>query len=171
MITLQTFDSQGLSHVTNQGIIELAYQKKLDHSLFEWQDQTAKAHYAKVCEYLDYWPMRLDTPDVLDRQWFTPEDYQHLDLDAYVLSRCKNDQQITRAQLELKIIHELGVAHIFKHLIYLVTQWRSQNLVWGVGRGSSVSCFVLYAIGLNKINPLDYDLDHGEFFKTAGHTS
>lgn len=166
-MNLQTFDAQGMSHVSNQGIIELAYQKKLDRSMFEWQDQSAKAHYAQVCEYLDYWPMQMSTPDPTRRQWFTPEDYQQLDLDAYVLARCKNAQQVSRAQTELKIIHELQVAHIFKHLIYLVTQWRSHNLVWGVGRGSSVSCFVLYAIGLNKINPLDYDLDYREFFKTA----
>ncbi len=164
-MTLQTFDEHGTSHVSNQGIIELAYQKKLHHALFEWQDPSAKAHYESVCTYLDYWPISTASPNPHSREWFTPEDYQQLDLDSYVLARCKNDEQVARAITELKIIHNLQVAHIFKHLIYLVTQWRSQNLVWGVGRGSSVSCFVLYVIGLNKINPLEYDLDHREFFK------
>ena len=81
------------------------------------------------------------------------------------MSRCKNQQQISRAQDELQIIEHLEAEHIFLHLIYLVDTWRSQNRVWGVGRGSSVSCFVLYVIGVNKINPLDYDLPMTEFFK------
>jgi DNA polymerase III alpha subunit len=166
MKNIDSFDSNGLAFLTNQGIVELAYQNKLDGALFEWQDADSKSHFENICEYLDTWPFRNNT-DTNRRQWFTPQEYQDIDLDQYVLSRCKNQQQMSRARHELNIINQLQVQHIFKHLIYLVNLWRSRNLVWGIGRGSSVSCFVLYVIGLNKINPLDYDLDHREFFKSA----
>jgi DNA polymerase III alpha subunit len=167
MNPLYSVDPSGTAHVSNQGIIELAYQNKLNSAMFEWQDSDAKQRYQQVCGYLDTWPMEFKTVDAQDRSWFTPSDYQNIDLDEYVLSRCKNPAQQARATLELKIIHQIGAEHIFLHLIYLVDQWRSQGLVWGVGRGSSVSCFVLYVIGVNRINPLDWDLDHTEFFKTA----
>ena len=36
---------------------------------------------------------------------------------------------------------------------YLVDTMRNNNIVWGVGRGSSVGSFVLYKIGINRINP------------------
>lgn len=165
MTVLHFFDQQGLSHMSNQGIIELAYQNKLDNAIFEWQDSHSKQTYQNVSTYLDSWPFELNSTDISSRHWFTPPEYININLDDYVLARCKDAQQRDRAQQELKIIHDLQAEHIFLHLIYLVNMWRAKNLVWGIGRGSSVSCFVLYAIGLNKINPLDYDLDHREFFK------
>lgn len=165
MTDLQFFDPQGLSHMSNQGIIELAYQNKLDNSIFEWQDSQAKQDYQQISTYLDSWPFEINSTQTNGRTWFTPQEFVAIDLDQYVLSRCKDQKQRSRAWEELKIIHALHADHIFCHLIYLVNLWRAKNMVWGIGRGSSVSCFVLYVIGLNKINPLDYDLDHREFFK------
>lgn len=164
---LVQFDSRGLAQLSDQGIIELAYQDKINGSLFEWQDKTSQQQFDQVCKYLDCWPVAQSNGLVENRDWFTPIEYQTIDLRNYVLARCKNQQQKDRATFELDKIEQLGVQHIFLHLIYLVNLWRSKNRVWGIGRGSSVSCFVLYAIGLNKINPLDYDLDYREFFKTS----
>lgn len=171
MNNLQFFDENGISHVSNQGIIELAYTDKLEGSQFEWQDSEAKNQYLQVSQYLDTWPFTWRIPITNINEWFTPEEYTKLDLNSYVLDRCQSQTEKSRALLELDIIQQLNVQHIFKHLIYLVDTWSSQNLVWGIGRGSSVSCFVLYAIGLNKINPLDYDLDPSEFFKTTSHSN
>jgi DNA polymerase III alpha subunit len=165
---LQHIDSDGSSHVSHQGVIELAYQDLLTGAMFEWQDQAALQQYQHVCETMDNWPYVPQKANLQERSWFTPVEYQQIDLHKYVLDRCKNAAQAERARLELELISASNAAHIFKHLIFLVDQWRSKNLVWGVGRGSSVSCFVLYVIGVNRINPMDYDLHYGEFFKTAG---
>jgi DNA polymerase III alpha subunit len=159
-------DDQGLCWLSEQGVIELAYQGKLQHAVFEWQHAQVKAQYTHMCEQQDNWPFMLsDVSKVYDRTWFTPPEYACMDLHAYVLMRCHTPTERARATYELKLIDHLGVDHIFKHLIYLMDTWRSRNLVWGIGRGSSVSCFILYVIGLNRINPLDYDLDCEEFFK------
>jgi len=52
-----------------------------------------------------------------------------------------------------------------KYLKYLVDTLRANNIVWGVGRGSSVASFVLYLIGIHRINSLYYDLPITEFLK------
>jgi len=161
---LVTFDQDGTPFVSNQGIVELAYQNKLDN-IFEWQDSPAKLAFLQQCEQLDCWPIPQHKIDPQNREWFTPEEYKKIDLKSYCLTRCTNKDQEQRALVELHLISKLQAEPIFQHLIYLVDTWRSQGLVWGVGRGSSVSCFVLFLIGVNKINPLDYDLDYQEFFK------
>lgn len=153
--------------MSDQGVIELAYADLLEGAVFEWQNSHSKQQYERVSAYLDAWPHKFEEPNVQDRTWFTPAPYDQIDLADHVLERCTSDAQRHRASCELKVIDHLGVSHIFRHLIYLVDMWRSQGLVWGVGRGSSVSSFVLYVIGVNRINPLDYDLPMTEFFKLS----
>jgi DNA polymerase III alpha subunit len=54
---------------------------------------------------------------------------------------------------------------VLRQLLYMIDRWRESSVVWGVGRGSSVSSFVLYLIGINRINPRRFGLDASEFFK------
>jgi DNA polymerase-3 subunit alpha len=54
---------------------------------------------------------------------------------------------------------------LLRYLKYLVDTMRNNNVVWGVGRGSSVASFVLYKMGVHRINSLYYDLDPAEFLK------
>jgi DNA polymerase III alpha subunit len=42
---------------------------------------------------------------------------------------------------------------------------RKNKIVWGVGRGSSVASYVLFLIGIHKVNSLKYNLDIKEFLK------
>lgn len=162
---LYDVDTQGVCHMTTQGLIEMAYQDVIQHKSFAWQHDQDKQEYDDTCRMLDTSPFEWRMCDPQDRTWFTPAEYVNLDLHSWVLNKCQTESERMRAQTELHIIDQLDVHHIFKHLIYLVDVWRAHGLVWGLGRGSSVSCFVLYVIGINKINPLQYDLDHTEFFK------
>jgi len=41
----------------------------------------------------------------------------------------------------------------------------ANRVIWGVGRGSSVASFVLYKLGVHRINSLHYNLDVGEFLR------
>jgi DNA polymerase III alpha subunit len=54
---------------------------------------------------------------------------------------------------------------LLQYLKYLVDTMRKHNIVWGVGRGSSVASYVLYLIGVHKINSMYYDLDIEEFLR------
>jgi DNA polymerase III alpha subunit len=42
---------------------------------------------------------------------------------------------------------------------------RKYDIIWGVGRGSSVASYVLYIIGIHRINSIQYDLDYKEFLR------
>jgi DNA polymerase III alpha subunit len=54
---------------------------------------------------------------------------------------------------------------LLQYLKYLVDTMRSNNILWGVGRGSSVASFVLFLIGIHRINSLYWDLSIDEFLK------
>jgi DNA polymerase III alpha subunit len=48
---------------------------------------------------------------------------------------------------------------------YLVDTLRKNKIIWGVGRGSSVASYVLYLIGVHKVDSIKYNLPIEEFFK------
>lgn len=101
----------------------------------------------------------------LSETWLIPKEYRNIDIVEYLTSRCKNDREKVRLAQELEEFLKRDQAIIINLMIYLVDVMRKNDVVWGVGRGSSVACFVLYLIGINKVNPLDYDIDYKEFFK------
>lgn len=97
--------------------------------------------------------------------WHMPDSYKDMDIAKYVLEQCKSDAELQRAGQELLLFQERDMFMLLKYLKYLVDIMREHNIVWGVGRGSSVSSFVLYLIGIHRINSLYYDLSIEEFLK------
>lgn len=101
------------------------------------------------------------------KEWLMPNEYKNLDIAQYVLNLCKSDAELQRAGQELLLYQDNNMFDLLKYLKYLVDTMRQNDIVWGVGRGSSVSSFVLYLIGVHKINSLYYDLPVEEFFKSG----
>lgn len=97
--------------------------------------------------------------------YYIPQDYIDLDIAQYVLSRCKTDAELQRAGQELLLFQERNMFMLLKYLKYFVDTLKQNNIIWGVGRGSSVASFVLYLLGVHKINSLYYDLPIEEFLK------
>lgn len=97
--------------------------------------------------------------------WHMPEEYKNYDIAKYVLDQCQNQAEIQRAGQELLLYQERDMLVLLRYLKYLVDTMRANNIVWGVGRGSSVSSFVLFLIGVHKINSLYYGLEIDEFLK------
>jgi DNA polymerase III alpha subunit len=97
--------------------------------------------------------------------WFIPKEYLDIDIAKWVLDQCKDDSELQRAGAELLLYQERNMFTLLKYLKYLVDTMRKHNIVWGVGRGSSVASFVLFLIGVHKINSLYYDLPIEEFLK------
>jgi DNA polymerase III alpha subunit len=94
-----------------------------------------------------------------------PEEYKTLDIAKYVLGQCENEEEMQRAGQELLLYQERDMFDLLRYLKYLVDTMRNNNIVWGVGRGSSVSSFVLFLIGIHKINSIYYQLDFSEFLR------
>jgi len=98
-------------------------------------------------------------------EWFMPQEYKNLDIAKWVLDQCKTDAELQRAGEELIMFQERNMFILLQYLKYLVDTMRDNNIVWGVGRGSSIASFVLYLIGIHRINSLYYDLSINEFLK------
>lgn len=97
--------------------------------------------------------------------WKMPEEYKNMDIAKFVLEQCKTDYELQRAGEELIIFQEKNMFPLLQYLKYLVDTMRQNNIVWGVGRGSSVASFVLFLLGVHKINSVYYDLHISEFIK------
>jgi DNA polymerase III alpha subunit len=97
--------------------------------------------------------------------WFIPESYKNFDIAKFVLEQCNGEAELQRAGEELLMYQERDMFILLKYLKYLVDTMREHNIIWGVGRGSSVSSFVLFLIGIHRINSLHYDLSITEFLK------
>lgn len=98
-------------------------------------------------------------------KWLMPTQYYEMDIAKFVLEQCKSDAELQRAGQELLMFQERDMFNLLKYLKYLVDVMKENNIVYGVGRGSSVSSFVLYLIGIHRINSLYYDLSIEEFLK------
>lgn len=97
--------------------------------------------------------------------WHMPDEYKNLDIAKYVLDQCQNEEELQRAGKELLLYQERDMFTLLKYLKYLVDTMRNNNIVWGVGRGSCVASFVLFLLGVHKINSLFYQLEVEEFLK------
>lgn len=103
--------------------------------------------------------------DSLNQQnWFMPKNYCP-NLIEQIYAKCKNEKEIDRVNQELDLFKKHNMLDLLFYLKYLVDVMKENNIVWGVGRGSSVASFVLYLIGIHKINSIKYNLDIKEFLK------
>ena len=78
----------------------------------------------------------------LQNNWKIPESYKNFDIAQYVLDLCASDAELQRAGQELLMFQEREMFPLLIYLKYLVDTMREHDIVWGVGRGSSVSSFV-----------------------------
>ena len=97
--------------------------------------------------------------------WHMPEKYYQIDVLEWLLAKCQNDDERARVQMEYMLFEQKEFVKVLQFLIYFIDTLRANNIVWGVGRGSSVSSFCLFLIGVHKINPLLYNLDITEFLR------
>lgn len=97
--------------------------------------------------------------------WAMPEDYLTMDIANWILDQCKTQEELQRVGKELLLYQERNLFNLLRQLKYMVDTWRKNNIVWGVGRGSSVASYVLYLIGVHRINSMYYDLDIEEFLR------
>lgn len=98
-------------------------------------------------------------------QWFMPDDYKTLDIAEHVLSLCSTQEQLQRCGEELLMFQERNLFDLLRYLKYLVDVMTENRLIWGVGRGSSVASYVLYKLGVHRIDSMFYDLDPQEFLR------
>ena len=97
--------------------------------------------------------------------WFMPDSYKTFDIAKFVLDQCQTEEELQRVGQELLIYVDRDLLPLLQFLKYFVDTMRQNNVVWGVGRGSSTASYVLFLIGVHRIDSLYYSLDITEFFK------
>lgn len=97
--------------------------------------------------------------------WLMPTKYKNLDIAEHVLSLCNSDAELQRCGEELLLYQERDLFNLLRYLVFLVDLMRDNRMIWGVGRGSSTASYILYKLGVHKIDSMFYELDPKEFLR------
>lgn len=185
---LMKTDTLGIPRFTNRDLVDMIYSGHVDKChvvLCDPSDDIEKFNAAMREQHLPelttYIPLDVDQKTfdgALQSEWFMPDEYKVYDLLSF-LDVCVAKEtgypisnmgyiktpEYARMKEELKAFQERGMIQLLRYMKYLVDYMRKNNITWGVGRGSSVASYVLYLIGVHRINPIQYDLDWREFLR------
>lgn len=168
------YDTYGQSYTDTRELCDLLYKNPaLDISLFKVEDpseynNSVKHFYAEFSKLESYTLPEVSIEEyhaALQDNWHMPESYKTMDIAQWLMDQCKTDAELQRVGEELLLFQERNLFPLLCFMKYLVDTLRKNNIVWGVGRGSSVASYVLYLLGVHKINSMYYDLDISEFLK------
>lgn len=165
-------DNLGRCILNEQDALELLYKGKSIDNIYAEQQVIDQYNKSVIDNEIDLEKLKsivdIDI-ETFDRQnqsnWYMPLEYKNMDIVEYVLSKTQNEQQKQRVLQELEMFVERGMENVLKFMVYLVDIMRKNNIVWGVGRGSSVSSYVLYLIGIHKVDSIKFNLDIKEFLR------
>ena len=101
----------------------------------------------------------------LQQTWHMPDNYKQLDIAQHVLDLCITESELQRCGHELLLYQERDLFNLLRFLKYLVDTMTKNQVIWGVGRGSSVASYVLYKLGVHRIDSMFYELDVEEFLR------
>jgi DNA polymerase III alpha subunit len=171
-------DNLGIPRFSNRDLIDMIYSGNADKVhvvLCDKNDDVDKFNVAMEEQGLNklqkYIPLDVDQKTfdgVCQSEWFMPDEYKDINVYEYVLGKAETPcpQHVQdRIWEELDAFRERGMRDLLRYMIYLVDYMREHDIVWGVGRGSSVASYVLYLIGVHKVNSIQFDLDWREFLR------
>ena len=113
----------------------------------------------------------------LSLEWNIPHEFSELNVRDHIINcfedEC-NSQVFTDDELhersrriiqELDLYESLGLFGVIRTLIFVINTLRERDIVWGVGRGSSVASYILYLIGVHDVDSVLYELDITDFLR------
>lgn len=157
-------DSQGKMYIEDNDIIELMLANRQAKILPS--NRNSFQRFETECKrYGIAQPFELDDDSTIIK-WNIPDEYKDICVRDYIFEKHNLDLgQKIRVDLELMEFEQRNLNDLLRFLIYFVTILRSNNIVYGVGRGSSIASYVLYLIGVHRIDSHKYNLDIKEFLK------
>lgn len=165
-------DNLGRAILDSNDLLDVMYQGTAIDNLLAEQDIVEK--YNSTLKKLKVQGDGLLTPNEINQtefdnnnqqNWYMPLHYKNLDVNEYVNNLVKTDEEKSRVEEEMKLYNSFNLHNVLRFLIYLIDTMRAHGIVWGVGRGSSVASYVLYLIGVHKVNSIKYKLDIHEFLR------
>ena len=155
-------------------LMELVYQG-YDVNKVKVNDDRVEKYNTIIEELALDWPSLQKLTDIditvedydraLQSDWYMPDEYKQMNVEDHIRSLAKTQEEKIRVEEELVLYRKDNVLNVLKFLVYLIETMRDNNIVWGVGRGSSVSSYVLYLLGVHKVDSIKYGLDITDFLK------
>jgi DNA polymerase III alpha subunit len=96
--------------------------------------------------------------------WMIPQEYKNIDIENFLVDRCPKEN-LDRLTEELRLYKKHEMIPVLQTTKYIIDTLRKNDIVWGVGRGSSVASYALFLLGVHKIDSVKYNLPIEEFFK------
>lgn len=172
------FDKYGQLLITSNELVDELYRNPdlkienfqlLDPEAYNIAVNDLHLNYEQLRRYLPLDYREEVTQELFDhvqqQTWHMPAEYLELDIAQHILDLCRTQDELQRVGAELLLYQERDLFNLLRYLKYFVDTMRKNNVVWGLGRGSSVASYVLYLLGVHKINSLYYDLPIEEFLK------
>jgi DNA polymerase III alpha subunit len=166
-------DKHGLAYYNSQDLINLLYQNKSTKDLLVDSSDPDIKKYLEVYDILNlpnliaYQPL-LESVEEFDQRnqtvWHMPDEYKKMDIEGFLVYACPKENY-QRLIDELHEYRARNMLDLLRWLKYLVDTCRQYNIVWGVGRGSSVASYVLFLLGVHKIDSVKYNLDWHDFLR------
>jgi len=165
----------GATLVSEQEAFDALYSDKIkdpkglffDQAVVEQFNQSQninKDSFDKIQEYQDP-AISLEEFDTLNQKnWFMTDEYKNMDIETFLVQNSP-EENYDRVIEEIQLFCQHNMIDLLKYLKYLVDTMRNNNIVWGVGRGSSVASYCLYIIGVHRIDSIKYQLNIREFLK------
>ena len=169
-------DLLGIPVYSKSDILDIIYQGKLDIlkttlvdiDPTEFDKFNSAAKDAGIIELKKYQPLDISLEEFdqsLQENWLMPDSYREMDIAKWVLEQCATQDQLQRVGAELLEFQRRDMMNLLRWMKYFVDTCRANKVVWGVGRGSSVASYVLYLIGVHRIDSMKYNLDWQEFLR------
>lgn len=170
----------GSSTVSEERLYQLVAERASTEGLFV--DQMSDA----ICQYNKFVPKDQQIcikGSVFKHSlsWVIPTKFVNLDVKEYVEDRLWDELEIRgwnksevskqgaarilRTEQELNLYEKAGLLDVIRTLIYIINTLHENDVVWGVGRGSSVASYVLYLIGVHDVDSVEYDLNITDFLR------
>lgn len=167
-----TPDKYGNPIFTEQDIFELLYQgqfEKLDQLFVKDSKEIQKLELESSIAFKkpneEFYTLTVEDFDhILQSDWFIPEKYKTLDIEEWLLDSCP-EHNYQRLIEEIQEYKKRNMVDLLRWLKFFVDTCRTNNIIWGVGRGSSVASYVLFILGVHKIDSVKYNLDWREFLR------
>ena len=96
-------------------------------------------------------------------------DYDQMLIDIISDDICSDPAYKSRVKIELDFFQRTDSMPFLYSLYKLMEQFRRDNVIWGVGRGSSCASLVLFILDIHMIDPVKYDIPFHEFSKEKNY--
>lgn len=165
-------DKFGIPLYSENDFIEILYQGKLnildkisvDFEVEKFNQSSDHLGGIKLRKYSDMDIGIEEFDRILQSDWMMPDEYKNMDIEGYLVNVCPKENY-QRLIEEIQEYRSRDMLNLLRWLKYFVDTCRKNGIVWGVGRGSSVASYVLFLIGVHKIDSIRYNLDWQEFLR------